>query len=449
MNRRFERQWTAARDSFWFVPAVMTLAAAALSFATIAIDERVTFGFAANRNWGYAGGPDGARALLATIAGSMITVAGVSFSITIAALALSSSQYGPRLLRNFIRDIGNQIVLGTFLAAFMYCLLVLRAVRGPAGTDFVPYVSIGVGVLLGVASIALLIYFIHHISHSIQATHVISSVGRDLANAIERLFPQEAGRGVPIEEERDFEPPEGGQKLISPRSGYVQSIDLKRVMRIAVERDLIVRIEHHPGGFVPRGGKLVTVWNAAGLETDDLGPITGAFAIGDARTPAQDVEFSIDQLVEIAVRALSPGINDPFTAMACIDRLGVGLRQLAEKQFPSPYRYDEDGRMRVIAPPVRFAGIVDAAFNQIRQYGLGSAAVSMRLMETIAIIAEHTLDPDQREVLLRHAMMIERGSRQGLSEELDWKDVDARYREVIEALRGPAQPETASARAKA
>lgn len=434
MKQRLDRQWAAARDSFWFVPAVMTLAAAALSFATVAIDERVTFDFAANRSWGYAGGPDGARALLATIAGSMITVAGVSFSITIAALALSSSQYGPRLLRNFIRDIGNQVVLGTFLATFMYCLLVLRAVRGPGGDDFVPYVSIGVGILLAVASIALLIYFIHHISHSIQATHVIASVGRDLDRAIQRLFPQEAGRGIPAEEEREFQPPEGGQALVSPRSGYVQAIDLTRIMRIAQERGLLIRIEHHPGGFVPRGGRLVTVWDGAAIEPDDLAAITGAFTIGDRRTPAQDVEFSIDQLVEIAVRALSPGVNDPFTAMACIDRLGVGLRQLAEKQFPSPFRYDEDGHLRVIARPVRFAGIADAAFNQIRQYGHTSAAVSMRLMETIAIIAEHTSDPDQREVLLRHAMMIERGSREGLSEQLDWKDIDARYREVIEAL---------------
>ena len=416
----------------------MTMAAIVLSFGTVALDKTVDTE-SLNGDVFYGGGPEGARSLLATIAGSMIGVAGVSFSITIAALALASSQFGPRLLRNFIRDVSNQIVLGTFVAAFMYCLLVLRTVRSVEEDQFVPHISVTVGLFMAIAGLSVLIYFIHHVSRSIQATDIIAGVGRDLDNAIARLFPREVGRNA-------WEV-EGGQEMVEEalkasgamivaarRSGYVQSVDLEALMDYARRQDLRIGMACSPGKFVARDELVARIWPESRGNSDAAAKISDALVIGDHRTPEQDAEFSIDQLVEIAVRALSPGINDPFTAISCIDRLGAGLRRLAELEFPSAYRFDAEGKLRLIAQPVRFEGIVDASFNQIRQYGRGSAAVTIRLLETIAIVAEAAKTKERRDWLLRHAMMVERGSRGGMGESEDWKDVDERYRGVVEAL---------------
>ncbi len=438
MRRRLFLYWDSWRSSFWFVPTLMTICAIALSFATVALDKTID-----TQSWNdnviYGGGPEGARTLLSTIAGSMITVAGVSFSITIAALALASSQFGPRLLRNFIRDIGNQIVLGTFISAFIYCLLVLRNVRSAEENQFVPHISVTVGILTAVAGLIVLIYFIHHVSQSIQATSIIAGVGRDLDHAITRLFPREVGRGVSEVEggqeavERLLKTP-GAHEVVAPHSGYVQAVNLDSLMAHAREKNLVIGVAVHPGNFVPRGALIARVWYREPEDNPRLKSVASAFAIGDRRTSEQDVEYSIDQLVEIAIRALSPGINDPFTAIACVDRLGASLRRLAQLEFPSPYRFDSGGNLRLIAPPVRFEGIVDAAFNQIRQYGRSSAAVTIHLLENIALVAEAARTEERREWLLKHAMMVERGSREGMGEAEDWKDVDARYRSVIEAL---------------
>jgi uncharacterized membrane protein len=422
----------------------MTVAAIALSFVMVALDKAVDTQ-SLNGNILYGGGPDGARTLLSTIAGSMITVAGVSFSMTIAALALASSQFGPRLLRNFIRDVGNQIVLGTFVSAFVYCLLVLRTVRSVQENQFVPHISVTVGMLMAVAGLTVLIYFIHHISGSIQATNIIAGVGRDLDRAIARLFPREVGRGAWEVEGGQSKVEEAlkaqdGEIVLARRSGYIQFIDLEALMEYGRDEDMIIGVACHPGNFVAREGEVATIWSQSRRDSHTLNRVSDAFAIGDRRTPEQDAEFSIDQLVEIAVRALSPGINDPFTAIACIDQLGAGLRRLAELEFPSPYRFDREGKLRLIAHPVTFEGIVDAAFNQIRQYGRSSAAVTIRLLETIAIVAEAAKTEERREYLLRHAMMVERGSRDGMGEPEDWKDADQRYRGVVEALRKWRKP---------
>ncbi len=433
-GRRPGIDWIALREGFWFVPTLMAAIAAGASFGTVALDHALGESTIGRSSWGYSGGPDGARLLLSTIAGSMITVAGVSFSITIAALALASSQFGPRLLRNFVRDIGNQIVLGTFIATFLYCLLVLRTVRGPGDNNFVPYISVTVGLLLSTASLGVLIYFVHHVSSSIQATTIIAGVGDDLDEAISRLFPTGAGHGEPMPTVLP-DLPDDAIIVLAGRSGYIQSVDLASLMHVATRHDLLVRIERHPGGFVARGGRLASVASSPPINDDAANEIANSFTIGNRRTPLQDVEYSVDQLVEVAVRALSPGINDPFTAMACVDRLGAALVRLVAADFPSPYRFDRHGRLRIIAQPITFGSVLDAAFNQIRQYGRSSAAVTMRLMESIAVIAEHTTDEERLNALRRQAMMIERGSREGMGEAQDWQDIDKRYRSVIEALK--------------
>jgi len=440
MKGRVFAVWDALRTSFWFVPALMVLASIALAYLLTSLDARLQPTELAGLGWIYTGSAEGARSMLSTIAGSMLTVAGLSFSITIAALTLASSQFGPRLLRNFMRDTGNQVVLGTFIAGYIYCLLVLRTVRGGENNAFVPQLSVTVGVGMALAGVAVLIYFIHHIAQSIQAAHLIARVGEDLDEAIDHLFPERIGHvepegkgpaadaRLPLGFDHDARPVPAGA------GGYLQTVDDDQLMATATDEDVVVRLVHRPGDWVIQGSTLAEVWPAGHAGSNLVARINDVFVLGMQRTEAQDVEFPVRQLVEIAVRALSPGINDPHTAMMCIDRLGASLCRLGDRTFPSPYRYDDAGQLRVIARPVTWAGIVDMAFNEIRQYGRSSAAVTLRLLETIARTAERVTDAEGRAALLRQAMMIERGSHAGLPEEQDRQDVYERYQDVLRVL---------------
>ncbi len=342
MNIKFSKFWDSLRSSFWFVPTVMVAFAIALSFVTIALDEGDTEWFT-KFGWTYTRGADGARAILSTVAGSMISVATTAFSIVIVALQLASGQFGPRLLLNFMRDTGNQVVLGTFIATFMYCLLVLRTINAGEDSEFVPHISVTFGIVLAITSIAVLIYFIHHAATSIQAQQVIAEVGHDLDETIDRLFPKKIGRGAPEHKRRmeedipaDFE--RDACPIRASGSGYIQAVDDDELMKIATENNLIVRLNYRPGNFVVQGSKLVMVWPSERVNKKLTQKINDAFILGNQRTSTQDVEFSVNQLVEIAVRALSPGINDPFTAIRCIDQLSAALCHLVEKDIPSPYR---------------------------------------------------------------------------------------------------------------
>ncbi len=440
MKGKLRAFWEGLRSSFWFVPAIMVLGAITLAFATIALDEHVQGSRLAGLGWIYSGSAEGARSMLSTIAGSMLTVAGLSFSITITALVLASSQFGPRLLRNFIRDTGNQVVLGTFIAGYIYCLLVLRTVRGQEDNAFVPQISVTVGVGMALAGVAVLIYFIHHIAQSIQVAHLIAKVGEELDEAIERLFPEQLGQGADKRElslNGTLASLRESEAIAIPAaaSGYLEMIDGERLLEIANEEDLILRLPLRPGDWVIQGGPLVEAWPPDHVRAELGDRVNDVFALGIQRSQTQDVEFPINQLVEIAVRALSPGINDPHTAMMCIDRLGASLCRLSDRAFPSWYRYDDAGQLRLIAKAADWAGVMDAAFNEIRQYGRDSAGVTIRLLETLARIAERVAEEEAQAAILRHALMIERGSHEGLPEEQDRQDVGERYQAVLKALR--------------
>ncbi len=384
--------------------------------------------------------PEGARSLLSTVAGSMITVAGVVFSILIVALTLASGQFGPRLLENFMRDRGNQAVLGTFIATFVYCLLLLRTIRG-GDSSFIPQLSVTVALLLAIFSISVFIYFIDHAATSIQASNVINGANRNLDNIIEELFPEKTGYGkkdlvswwiASGELPSDFR--ENSRPVVAPSSGYVRVVDNHGLIELSTSKNLILKIEHKPGDFVVKGMPLVYIWPGHEIDDEMKSDIKGSFILGKKRTSEQDAEYAIDQLVEIAVRALSPGINDPFTAIMCIDNLTSALCKVAGRRIPSAYRYDEQNQLRVIAKATSFADLVDSSFHQIRQYGKSSTSVTIRLLEAIAVIAGAVSRETDKEALLRHARMIKRGSDSSLPEELDRKDVEDRYAKVLELL---------------
>lgn len=440
MATRFYVFWESLRTSFWFVPGLMVAISAALAPAAVKLDQLALERIDRDSQWWiYTGGPEGARAVLATVAGSMITVAVTVFSITIVALSLASAQFGPRLLRNFIRDRSNQLVLGAFVSTFTYCLLVLRTVRERDGLQFVPGIGVAVGIALALASLGVLIYFIHHVAVSIQADHVILSVSQELHEAIDRLWPAAPGNGeVDAEpDEQSLLPPDFDKRSIAIEAGacgYVAAIDDARLLAVAVEHDLLIRVLHRPGQFIVSGAALAGVLSSRPLEESAAKAIREAFLIESQRTPFQDVEFAVDQLVEVAVRALSPGVNDPFTAIACVDRLGEALCSLAQRAAPSPICYDESDNLRVILYSAAFGAVADSAFNQIRQYGRSSAAVMIRLLETLTVIADRAHRQHDLRALERHSQLVFEAANRGLPDEADRQDAAERYQAINQLL---------------
>jgi uncharacterized membrane protein len=468
-SARFGKLWDSLNSSFWFVPSLMVALAIALSFFTIGIDQKLESDIIGDVRWAYSLGPSGSRAVLSAIAGSMVSVATTAFSITIVALQLASSQFGPRLLRNFMQDGGNQVVLGTFISTFVYSLMVLRTVNEVEGSEFVPQVAVTVAIALAIASIGVLIYFLHHAASSIQVDNVINEVGKDLDEAIERLFPKTRQQGSTTQNpEVDLPADSQAHPVKAKASGYIQAIDEGQLRRIATEHDLLLRVQQKPGRFVVQGSELVQVYDLEQLDPIPDSPdpkdpgspdpetqapeiqapetqaldsqIEQAFVMGSKPTNQQDLEFSINQLVEIAVRALSPGINDPFTAIRCIDQLSATLCQLAQRESPSPYRYDDQKQLRVVVKSLTFADITDTAFNQIRQNGQSSVAVTVRLLEAIAIIASFTHRDSDRTALRRQAEMLDRGSQTAIAEALDRQDIQSQYLRVMSAIAPDPPP---------
>lgn len=445
---RLHAAWDYLRGTYWAVPSAMAVGAITLSIAMIQLDRAVTSEMLDRLSWVYTGGAEGARAVLSTIAGSMITVAGVTFSITIVALALASQQFGPRLLRNFLRDLGNQVVLGTFVSTYLYCLLVLRTIRGTEETDFVPHLAVTLGVVLAMLSLGVLIFFIHHVATSIQASRIIAKVARDLGAAVDHLFPERLGHGPAGGEESVGEAGslriERGEprKVCATMAGYVQAIDSERLMAVAREQDLTLRLHVRPGVFVRTGTVLMTVYTAA--ERDDWRdePFQAVVIVGTEPTGTQDVEFFINQLVELAVRALSPGINDPATARSCIDRLEQALCDLASRRLPSAARYDADNMLRIVTSPVTFAALADGAFAEITRYGASSVSVTCRLLEAIRNVAACLTRDDDRRPLLEHATAIAEGSRRAGMTVRDQSLIDERFNAARAALGQVVAAET-------
>lgn len=439
---RLRASWDYLRGTYWAVPSAMSVAAVLLSIGMIQLDQAATSRLLDRLSWVYTGGPEGARAVLSTIAASMITVAGVTFSITIVALTLASQQFGPRLLRNFLRDFGNQVVLGTFVSTFLYCLLVLRTVRGTDNGGFVPQLAVTAGVALAMLSLGVLIFFIHHVATSIQASRIIANVAEDLEGAIDRLFPEAIGKDAasadgPRASADGARKADGARTVIARTTGYVQTIDADGLMSLAREHDLMVRVHARPGSFVRRGGVLLTVAPAPGQVHPNDKSFQDLFIIGSDRTGTQDVTFFIDQLVELAVRALSPGINDPGTARLCIDRLEHALCHLAGRHIPSTERYDDEGRLRVLACPLTFPDVVESAIDEIARYGRSSVSVTCRLLEAVRDVGSCVRREADRRALLRAATVIAAGVREAQLSVSDREMIARCHCAALDALQAP------------
>ena len=439
---RLRRLWANLRDSFWFVPSLIVAGSLLLAVTLIYADSAGGQTWLARWPRLFGAGAAGARGMLSTIAGSMMTVVGVTFSMTLVALALASSQYTSRILRNFMRDRVTQVVLGIFAGIFTYCLIVLRTIRGGDEGAFVPSLAVSFAVVLAIGGIGALIFFIHHIASSIQASSIIASVAHETREAVDRLFPGTLGQNPGA----DVEPPaapvqfEGKWQAVPVRGiGYIQSVDNAALLRLARELRTIVRMERGIGEFAIQGTTLASLALDVPPDEATVAALQGAYSLHRHRTVEQDAAFGIRQIVDMALRALSPGINDTTTAVMCVDHLTAILARLATREIPSPHRH-EDGELRVIAIGPTFASLVAEAFDQIRVSGSGNVAILLRMLDAVEIIASLTGDPDRRNLLREHAEWLSESGARTLESPRDRARFESRHVRVRAALAAAPAP---------
>jgi uncharacterized membrane protein len=427
MNR-LKQLWGILRSSFWFVPSLIVTVSIVLAVALIGVD------FAESEQWLarwprlFGVGADGARGMLSTIAGSMMTVVGVTFSMVLMTLALASNQYTSRILRNFMSDRVMQVVLGVFAGIFTYCLIVLRTIRSGEDGVFVPSLAVSFSVVLAMGGIGILIFFIHHIAASIQAANIIAAVADETMLAVDRLFPERFGDGRVDDDEDVPAPPPlpawDWQPVPARGNGFIQSLDNATLLRLARENKTVVRMERAIGEFVIHGTALASIDLEDPPGKEIITALQAAYTIDRHRTVEQDSAFGIRQIVDMALKALSPGINDTTTAVMCVDYLSAILARLASRPISPSHRYEE-GELRVVTKGPSFESLLSDALDQIRRNATGNVTILSRILEALQLLAGLTASPRRRQAL--------RGQMQQIAE-LVARTVDSTHdREKIEA----------------
>lgn len=442
MNARLLKLWQDLQGSYYFIPGAMAFGAFILALITTYIDQTFDYTMFRKLGWFYSNTPDSARVILSTIAGSMITVAGVTFSMTMVAVSSAASQYGPRLIGNFMRDKSNQFTLGTFTSTFVYCLIILRVARtGDSGdaqdrvTDLVPNFSLLVALGLTLASVAVLIHFVHHIPETLNVGNITSNVGRKLRREIQNMFPEKTGESETHKtvDESDYDIRKS-HHVEAAAEGYLQAIDSNALMKIACENQAVIRLQYRPGDFIVRGNKLLNIWSLSDVSKEASDKLRSCFAMSRERTAFQNILFLADELVEILARALSPGINDPFTAINCMNWYQSAVMAMCKGRPPSPYRYDEDGNLRVIAHPISFERFADVLFAQSRPYIAADRNASLHMITVITECAAEAKTPHQKDVLTHQLNLYLEACRELLSSKTDKNDITSRYDEAMKIL---------------
>ena len=402
--------WLNVKASYWFIPALLALFALTLALGTVHLDRTWGSDWLNSYGWFDGAQPEGARAQLTVLASAMIAVSSTVFAITIAAVAYASGNYGPRLLTNFMNDRGNQLSLGVFIATFVYNLFVLRVVRSPderpapdgagieAATGFVPQLSMLVSGASAVVAVAVLVYFLHHIPASIRIDTVLGGIGRRLISDIEKRFPLDGGSIEPRGEVN-------GHVIPATEVGYIKIIDFEELDEIARKHGCRLALRVRTGDFIHPH---LPVLEVAGSRPDEATAerLLQCFSIGESRTPTQDLEFLIDELVEIALRAISPGINDPFTAVTSLHWMGAALAKLADRELtPGPEQENYD-RRRVEPVADDFAHFVQRSFGAVRASAAASPITAKIFIEALHGVWLGATSERRRAVLLDEALRL-------------------------------------------
>jgi uncharacterized membrane protein len=435
MIRSLKQAAANLRESLWFLPGLMITLSVALALILVEIDSRVESDWLENYPRLFGLGADGSRGMLTAIAGSMLTVAALAFSLTLNAIMQASAQFTPRILRNFMRDRANQFVLGYFVGVFAFCLLVLRTIRGADELKFVPSLAVMTGLVLALGGILVLIFFIHHIAESLQITKILDNIREETKQAVEKMFPEKLGAAATEEERtemRHADRVKDWQKVPALGCGYVQSVDSNALVEFAARNNLLIKMRRGIGEFAVRSAALAEIADDAetrngncAFDEGKIEEINALFTLDRHRTIEQDVGFGIRQIVDIALKALSPGINDTTTAISCLDSLGEILSEIARRKIPARVRA-KDGIARAIVVAPSFADYVETAFDQIRISGEGNQAVFERLLETIQFVAECTTDKNRRAVLRKQINLIEEFAAQTLKTDYEKEKVRLR-----------------------
>lgn len=408
-------------SSFWFLPALITAGAVPLFFLTQYLDQITTTSLTALPIV-FSGGVDSARAVVSSIAGSLITVIATVFSLTVVTLQLASSSYTPRIMRSFTSDRGVQAVLGTYIATFLYSLLVLRIIRAPEseGASFNPVISTTTAVVLALVCVALLIYFVGHVVNIIQSSSIVGNIHADTIKIVARLDDLD---DAPAKDPDDpMNRPglkglfAGGPSVVRAKvSGYVQYVGLEDLVKAVTagagnEKTVILELPFGPGVFVAAGLPVVRVWPARELSPDDEDEVRDALVFDRERTFQQDFAFGLRQLSDIALKGLSPSLNDPTTAMQAMDRIEAIFIALGKKAMPPRVREEEANETKVLVKVgyYGFDDVVGLAFDQVRRssFTAGQVAVLERLLEILERAIEANPLPERQRSLWARARSV-------------------------------------------
>jgi uncharacterized membrane protein len=413
------------RANLWLIPSLTVAAALLLFVVAQGIDRAGYDGSLVLPTWLDQGSAADGRSLLSATAGAIITTLGLVLSITVLTLSIAASQFGQRLLRRYMRDRGTQVCIGIFAATFVFSLLTLLSVTSRANEkEFVPWLSIWISTTGALTCIAVLIYYINHVALSIQVNNVLADLSGDFRWAISQNQGPIPARRVSIPVVRS------DLTLLSPTTGYVQSINYQALVSAAAEAGAVVRLESQPGQFVVQGSVLAVVQGDRLSQTQLLEDEFGreVIRIGVRRTLLQDPEFAIAQIVEIALRAMSPGVNDPNTAVTCVNWLADSLRVLAQNPAGNPAHLDSQGNIRVIEKVNDFERIVSTAYGAIRQVARNSPMLTIAMLNSISLLAPFVTTAAEQEALHNQVRLAYEGlaadtvsgDRQGVEEAYRW-----------------------------
>lgn len=419
------------RAGLLFRPALITIGLGTLAPVLAAAEARLPILGAWSKAVPWLASEDvgAAQMLLTTVAGAMATVLSLTYSVLLMALTLASMQFSPRILFGFLRDEKSQQTLGLFVGTFLYCLLLLRLLR-PGPAVFLPQLAMQVALLLALVSLGWLLYFLHHITQSIQANHLVDRIATETEVIIDEVFPQPLGDRSPAASQRPALPT-GLDALTATRNGYVQLTDEESLGALARQHGVTLHLHAGPGEFVTAGSPLVSIEPRGKLSPELRAGLTDAFDLGPVRTMQQDVEYGFRQIVDIALKAISPAVNDPSTAVTCIDHLGRLLSRLAARQEP-PQELREGDRPIVWLRRTTFRRLVDLTCNQIRQYGRADMAVNLRLLRALHAVAASTRHRPYLDAIERQANLLAEASR-GAFLAGDCAELEARH-EALRAL---------------
>jgi uncharacterized membrane protein len=428
-----------ARSSFWFVPSLAVVDGIVVALVLIEADAMWGDRWLALWPRLFGVGAEGARQMLSTLAGSMMSVMGITFSMTLVALALASSQYTSRILRNFMGSRATQTTLGAFAGIFAYCLIVLRAIRG-GDEAFIPSGAVLFAFVLALGGVLVLVFFVHHIASSIQAVNIIASVAHETNAAIDRVFPELQGRepnGVEDAMDEQVLAPQDERTwypVPAQLSGYIQGVDEDAILELARNQRTIVRMERGVGAFAVQGAVLASLALTYPPDQGTIAELNRAYSISRHRTIEWDPAFGIRQIVDIALKALSPGVNDTSTAVMCVDYLTAILARLNGRRYPPSHRYEGEA-LRVIASVPTFEGLLAEAFDQIRGSAEGNVAIIARMLGAIDTLGSLTVNPSHRRALDKQVQWIAELAGRTVPAPQDRARIERRLDHVRETLK--------------